>query len=156
MCSDIGLIKLPRPVILNNDIKPVNLACKVNNDQDVIAIGNGKMRSKAKGKSKTESVQSPLHYTQLKTISQLKCFRQLPIIAFRSSIVCANGEQKQSICIGHSGSPLVDRETKDLVGISSFGLSLFGCQRDVSQGFTRVSPYLPWIEKVTGITCRKN
>lgn len=140
---------------LNNAVQPVNLACTVSYDQDVIAIGNGDM-AHIKNKNKKENTAPSLHSVQLKTISQLKCFRQLPIIAFRKSIICSKAEEKQSICIGDSGAPLIASKSGNLVGISSFGLSLFGCNKDVSQGFTRVSVYLPWIEKVTGITCKKD
>lgn len=128
--SDIGLVKLPSPVKFTDAIQPVNLACSTSYDADVIAIGSGKMNSQITTKNNSPN----LHYAHLKTVSQLKCFRHLPIIAFRKSIICSRGEEKQSICIGDSGSPLIEAKSQNLVGISSFGLALFGCQRDVSQG----------------------
>lgn len=109
-------------------IRPVNgLACSSNNNLDVIAIGNGRI-------SQNESIPRVLQYANMKTFTKNKCFIYLPNVAFRSGMICAKGDDNQSICNGDSGGPLVETKSQKLVGISSFGSRLFGC----TYGFPQV------------------
>lgn len=142
------MIKLPSPVEVTDVIKPVGLACSSSYNVDVVAIGNGLMHTNDK------DLAPILQYAPLKTISLLRCVPFFPMIAFRKSVICSKGLKKQSICNGDSGGPLIEAKSKNLIGISSFG-SAFGCGIGLPQGFTRVSAYLPWIKKVTGIDCKK-
>lgn len=169
--SDIGLIKLPSPVELTDVIQPVHLGCTSNNNVDAVAIGNGLMHTKDK------DLAPILQYAQLKTVSLLQCLPFFPIIAFRKSVICVKGLERQSVCNGDSGGPLIEANSKNLIGVTSFG-SAFGCELGMPQGkkkfkikvveillqltnhhiftgFTRISSYLPWIEEVTGIGCKK-
>lgn len=129
-------------------IKPVSLGCTSSNNVDAVAIGNGLMHTGDK------DLAPILQYAPLKTISLLRCVIFYPIVAFRKSIICSKGEQKQSICNGDSGGPLIEAKSRNLIGISSFG-SAFGCEIGLPQGFTRVSAFLPWIKEVTGVECKK-
>jgi secreted trypsin-like serine protease len=64
--------------------------------------------------------------------------------------LCARGEEKESVCNGDSGGPLVLEGTNTLVGVTSFGSNV-GCEQGVPAGFTRVTSYLDWLAKHTGL-----
>lgn len=56
---------------------------------------------------------------------------------------------------GDSGGALIETSTGNIIGITSFGTGMFGCDSGAPQGFTHVPEFIPWIERITGITCRK-
>lgn len=115
------MIRLPEPVKFSNVIKPISLACKSKNNVDVIAIGNGLIHPKHDG------MPWILQYTYMKTLPKVKCFPYLPIVAFRDGIICAHGDDKQSICDGDSGGSLMEARSRKLIGITSFSSTFFGC-----------------------------
>lgn len=108
-------------------IKPVNLACTSSNNVNAVAIGNGLMHSNDK------ELAPILQYADLKTVSMLQCVPFFPIIAFRKSVICSKGVQKQSVCNGDSGGPLIEAKSRNLIGVTSFG-SAFGCEMGLPQG----------------------
>lgn len=104
--SDIALIEIPF-VEFNDVVQPVNgLACSSKYGIDVIAMGNGLMSSEDR------EVAEILQFTELKTVSLLKCFLYFRMLALHKSIMCAQGADKQSTCEGDSG------KRKDLPGRS--------------------------------------
>lgn len=109
---------LPSPVQFSDVIQPIDLACSSSANVDVFAIGNGSMHPKEK------NVASTLQYAHMKTISNIKCSIFVPKAASRKSVICAQGEEKQSICHGDSGGPLIG---SNLIGITSFSSAHFGC-----------------------------
>lgn len=121
------MIKLPSPVELTDVIKPVSLGCTSSNNVEAVAIGNGLMHSSDK------DLAPILQYANLKTISLLKCVPFFPIIAFRKSVLCVKGLEKESVCNGDSGGPLIEAQSKNLIGVTSFG-SAFGCELGLPQG----------------------
>lgn len=127
----------------------MNLACSVSYSLNVIAIGNGKTSLDG------ELPASILQYVPMKTVGTTRCAMYLPIIDYGKTIICSEGEGKQSICDGDAGGPLIDAKNRNLVGISTFASAKLGCSRAAAQPFTRVSEYLKWIEKVSGIVCKK-
>lgn len=121
------MIKLDSPVEFSDVIQPIHFPCSTtSNGVDVIAIGNGLMHTK------DVNIAQTLQYTELKTVSLLKCLPYHPFMAFRETIICSKGEEKKSTCAGDSGGPLI--ENQNLVGITSAGSALFGCERGVPQG----------------------
>lgn len=131
-------------------IRPVNLACSSSNYADVIAIGNGLLRGKAK------DLAPILQYVHLKTVSKIECSTYFPINALHKSIICAEGYGKKSICKGDLGGPLVIEDSEKLIGISSFVSSWYGCERGAPMAFSNIPEYLSWIEKITGVTCKND
>lgn len=129
-CSDIGLIKIPSyvHVFFSDVIQPISIACSLNTDVDVIAIGNGLTHAEADDLSDT------LQFAYMKTISKFKCFLSLFMVSFHKSMICAKGEENQSICKGDSGGPLIEAKSRSLVGISSFLSSHYGCGEGIAQG----------------------
>lgn len=131
-------------------IQPVNLACSSNIGVDVIVMGNGLLHAKSKDIAPT------LQYVHMKTISKKQCFPYMPITAFRKTVICAKGEENQSICDGDGGSPLIEAASQNLVGIAAFRSKDYSCDSGAPNAFTHVSLYLPWIEQITGVTCKKD
>jgi len=143
--NDIGLIKLPSPVQLSDVIKPVKLACTKPKNMNVIVIGNGLTNT-------TQTTLAPiLQYTDLKTIPLYQCIPDFPFLLFRKSVICARGVQMRSACRGDSGGPLISRDSRALVGLTSFG-SAMGCHLGYPQGYSSLAAFRPWIKEVTGIS----
>lgn len=130
-------------------IKPVNLACSVVYSSNVIAIGNGKTSLDG------NNIAPILQYVSMKTAATTRCAMYLPIADYGKTVICAEGEGKASICSADAGGPLIEAQNKNLVGISTFASASMGCNRSGAQAFTRITEYLPWIKKITGIACRK-
>lgn len=129
-------------------IQPIPIACSSTNGMDVIAIGNGNT------KKSNDKIAPILQYSfKLRTIAIINCLLEFPFLIFRTSVICAAGDDLTSMCPGDSGGPLVTTDTDKLVGISSF-ISSYGCEDGLPQGFSRVSSHLEWIEDVTGIRCK--
>lgn len=145
--SDIGLIKLPSPVKFSDVIKSIPLACSSTSGLDVIAIGNGITKNTAR------SIPPILQFTHLRTVAKFDCLGEFPFLIFQTNVICAEGNGKNSVCRGDSGGPLASAKTGSLVGVASF-VSVEGCEEGLPQGFVRVSSYLNWIKKVTGIGCK--
>jgi secreted trypsin-like serine protease len=144
--NDIALIKLPEPVEFSDVIKPISYACSSTKGMPVVAIGNGLT------KDSDEALPPILQYTELKTVSLLRCLKSFPFLIFRRSVICVKGEEQRSVCYGDRGGPLITPENS-LVGLSSFG-SPKGCQVGAPQVFTRISAYTKWVKEVTGIDCK--
>ena len=116
-CSFLGLIKLPQKVQFTPSIQPVRLpaTCKIADNTDVIAMGNGVT-------SADSNISRKLRFTQLKTMSINSCRYEFPIVLLRTSVICAKDKDQSAsaVCFGDSGSPLVTVDGT-LVGVTSFG-----------------------------------
>lgn len=143
--SDIGLIHLPEPIEISETIQPVKLAHNVRGNLNVVAIGNGVLNT-------TDKTIAPiLQHANLTITSWLRCQLSFPILMFRKSVICAKGNEKQSVCFGDSGGPLIDKKSRALVGVASF-VSGSGCNHGFPQGFTNIPSYIYWIKTITGIS----
>lgn len=148
--NDLSLIKLPSPVKLNAFIRPAKLPKMSGNYSnyegvDVIASGWGRTKdSDTYGPKK-------IHWVKVPVMSNSACasyYRQ-PLV--RDIHICISPIEGRSTCKGDSGGPLVLADgSRTLVGTTSFGLAS-SCEKDVPNVFTRVTSYLEWIAKQTGI-----
>lgn len=83
--------------------------CKVPENTKAITMGNGAI----------EDISSQLHFDFLQTLPLKTCRKQLPLLLWRKSIICAlNDMDNQSVCSGDSGGPLVTCSDQTLIGIS--------------------------------------
>ncbi|KAJ8928412.1 hypothetical protein NQ314_019001 [Rhamnusium bicolor] len=64
------------------------------------------------------------------------------LFSISTSQICTSGSNKQNICLGDAGSPLVVNGVQ--VGIASFG-SGFGCEVGLPGVYTRMTSYLTWL-----------
>lgn len=60
--------------------------------------------------------------------------------------LCALPQEKQGICQGDAGGPLVSNG--QLIGVTSWA---FTCAHQGAEGFTRISSFLNWIRDVSGV-----
>lgn len=141
--NDIALIKLPKPVTLNEYVQPVYFPCDYEEPTNVTAIGNGGIE----GAAETDDRVSPiLQWTTLKSVSIDKCRDSFPYISRRTAI-CAMGENRSGVSLGDSGGPLVSTKTNKLLGITSFSHQDNGHP----QVFTKVQAFRKWITQITKI-----
>lgn len=111
----VGLIRLPKKVKIQDDIQAVRMpiSCDATENIDVMAMGFG-------GTDRNSSYSPQLYFVTLKTLPLKVCRKALPVILFRTSVICASNEARaQSIFDGDSGGPLV-RSDGTLIGVSSF------------------------------------
>ncbi|XP_034111254.1 collagenase-like [Drosophila albomicans] len=137
--NEISLIRIPY-IKYSRYIKPVNLPKIQRYYKTYVGF---KAIATGWGRTSNASNSSPeiLQYGTVKIINNKKCsdtFDNINICTFASNI---------SICNGDSGGPLVILPSKVQVGIASFVSK--GCSNP--NGFTRVTSFLKWIKRHTGL-----
>lgn len=128
--KDIALIKLFRKQRNSPYIKPIQLPtkCEVNENVTALIMGNGLTSSTQM------SLSEVLKFAFLNTTKRSECLKPFEIPLYARSIICAIGDEQQSICEGDSGSPLVRARDNVLIGVASFGPD-DGCDSGEAQGF---------------------
>lgn len=141
--NDIGIIQLPEAVTFTDRIQPVKLP-KNHKDtfQGEVAVVSGW------GIEHTGASEAPtkLRFTELTVISNAECRKDYNFLLIRDTTLCAKGEDFKSACSGDSGGALVVKNTRELIGITSF-VGIEGCEVGLPGGYTRVTKYLDWIQK---------
>ncbi|KAH8380333.1 hypothetical protein KR009_010035 [Drosophila setifemur] len=146
--NDISVIKLPVPIEFNEHIQPANLPVKSNtyesySGEDGIASGWGKISDSATGATDI------LQFATMPIMANSGCSPwYLGLVG--DTNICIKTTGGISTCNGDSGGPLVTKNAT-LIGATSFGIA-FGCERGWPGVFTRITSYLDWIEKYTGVT----
>nr|AYV99562.1 venom polypeptide [Dolopus genitalis] len=147
LINDIALIILPKPIQFNSAVQPINLPKtgeeNLENRMAVIS-GYGRMGD-------GQGTSTVLRFVPRRIVSGDVCKRTF-MGKFRSTHVCVDGSDRKSACPGDSGGPLFVEESngsRTLVGLTSFGRQT--CESGFPIVYTRVSSYLPWIEKSTGL-----
>jgi secreted trypsin-like serine protease len=145
--NDIALVHLPSKVTFSSYVQPVELpkvdTAETYEGQTATASGWGIQHDNA-------NVADELQFAFLTVISNEECTKHYNSLLVRDTTVCARGEAKESVCHGDSGGPLVLQDTNTLVGLTSFG-HVVGCEKGVPAAFTRVTSYLTWLAKHTGL-----
>jgi secreted trypsin-like serine protease len=137
--NDVGLIKLPEAVTLNDAIKPVSLPSKAdasNTFTDETARVSGWGLTDGFG----DELSDVLNYVDVKVISNQECEQFFSSLL--SSILCTSGDEETGSCSGDSGGPLVINDVQ--IGVVSFGVIF--CSPGYPSGFSRVTSFLDWIE----------
>lgn len=149
--NDIALIKLPAPIRFNAFIQPAQLP-KYRADGNYPTYEG--VVATASGWGVTEEGKSPdvLKYIQKPIMKLSSCSRYYFGSLDANRQICISVSEKQSTCNGDSGGPLVVEEDGKpvLIGATSFGIVL-GCQSGWPGVFTRISGFLEWIHKHTGL-----
>ncbi|XP_067623814.1 brachyurin-like [Eurosta solidaginis] len=148
--NDISLIRIPA-VTISDAIKPVTLPnCDLHPslyvDQNVVALGWGRT-------SDADVSNSPiLKYANFKVISNDVCAQVYWYLdRINSGKMCTVSVNRGGVCDGDSGGPLVVANTDLQIGIISF-FSNKGCEADEPAAHTRVTSYLYWIRRHTGLS----
>jgi chymotrypsin len=137
--NDVGLIKLPEAVTLNDAIKPVSLPSKA----DASNTFTGET-ARVSGWGLTDGfgdqISDVLNYVDVKVIGNQECEEFFGSLL--SSILCTSGDEYTGSCSGDSGGPLVIDDVQ--IGVVSFGIIF--CLPGYPSGFSRVTSFLDWIE----------
>ncbi|XP_055625425.1 collagenase-like [Toxorhynchites rutilus septentrionalis] len=143
--NDVALIRLPKAVEFHDRIHSVALPSGNNNYVDCTVIVSGWGLQKNGG-----NVAQKLQFAPLKVISNNQCTKTYNPLVIRKTTICAQGDEKQSPCNGDSGGPLVLEGDNILVGVVSFG-HITGCERGLPGAFARVTSFVDWVRKKTGL-----
>ncbi|XP_067623812.1 collagenase-like [Eurosta solidaginis] len=150
LSNDISLLKIPA-VTYSDAIKPVTLPnCALHHplcvDQNVVASGWGRRTSDA-----DVSYSPVLKFANFKVISNDVCAGVYwNMVRIDSGKMCTVSVNRKGVCAGDSGGPLVLASSNLQIGIISF-YSNNGCEADEPAGYTRVTSYLYWIRRKTGL-----
>lgn len=96
-----------------------------------------------------------LRYIDVPIINNSACNNYYLGSVKNTNICTSSKADKKSTCNGDSGGPLVliDNDDNILIGATSFGI-IFGCELGFPSVFTRITSYLDWIEKISGVSSR--
>jgi len=162
---DIALIRMDEAVPLfqeNRALSSANPICLPWSDNSyayfidegnrATVAGWGRTRSRNNANAQAALTRNKVNIKQLQQlavpISNDKC-NDKPFIIDQDRQICAGGEKGKDSCNGDSGGPLFAREFSSepwvQIGLVSFGTR--NCARGVPGVYTRVTYYLPWIEK---------
>ncbi|KAJ8916287.1 hypothetical protein NQ315_016428 [Exocentrus adspersus] len=141
--NDIGIVVLDQPVELNENVNVVALPTsgQVQNSyegEEVRISGWGRVF----GQGSTSPVLLEVNST---VISNTQCKRFFSIVL--DSQLCTSGLGGVGSCSGDSGGPLVANNA--LIGVVSYGAA--GCPAGYPSAFSRVTSYVDWIERNTGL-----
>lgn len=144
---DIGLLKMRRPINLSKNIQPAKLPnqnFKVPPGEVLVTSGWGMTGHK------NGDLPFHLQYTTGKSISHEECTKTFKNL--NKEIVCFKSDKGTGVCPGDSGGPLIFNRTKEIIGITSFMHdNPKGCEGGYPFAYTKVSSYIDWIYKETGI-----
>lgn len=147
--NDIALIKLAKPVELNNFIKTVNLLHKANANKDftnerVTSIGWGLTRDVPN--PSIDDISSVLMAANLTVIPLSGCEdfnnNDQHIDYVTKKNICTSGYRAKGTCEGDSGSPLMHDGKQ--IGLVSIGPS--ECEACWPSVYTHVGKFLDWIQ----------
>ncbi|KAM7352038.1 serine protease 1-like [Cochliomyia hominivorax] len=146
--NDISLIKIPSTAYTSK-IQPVKLPAIASSystyaGDRVIASGWGLVSDSA------TSVATDLQWAEMEIITNAVCQKTF-LFSVTSTNICVATPGGISTCKGDSGGPLVLASNKVQIGLTSFG-SASGCEKGFPAVFTRVTSYLDWIQKHTGVS----
>ncbi|XP_073829429.1 lectizyme-like [Musca autumnalis] len=145
---DIAMLHVSQPFELNEWVKPVALPA-----YEEIHDGETHLYGWGQPKSYVLTAASTLQTVTTEIVEFNKCKATLPADApLHETNVCSDSlQQSISACNGDSGGPLVKefgtKGDAELIGIVSWGYIPCGLAQMPSI-YTRVSAYIPWIQKV--------
>ncbi|XP_063236699.1 chymotrypsinogen A-like [Bacillus rossius redtenbacheri] len=151
--NDVGLIRLPSPVVFSEYISPVRLpkhsqASETFAGRDAVVTGFGRLSSY------NYTYSSTLQFARATILANDECSRYFPLDLLDSNI-CSVGEDSGP-CDGDFGGPLVVSEDDGLftlVGLMSF--NWINCPVGAPTAYARTTSYLRWIETYSDVVVRE-
>ncbi|KAJ8918100.1 hypothetical protein NQ315_011557 [Exocentrus adspersus] len=140
--NDIGLIRMPNPIVVNNNIQTIALAPS---NSGSFLYDKATLSGWGRLSDSSSSIASTLHLAYLDVTDNLYCSRSYGSEVVIESTICTDGVGLFHVvggCDGDSGSPLVIDDMQ--IGVVSF-IANSGCERGLPTGYARVSSYTDWI-----------
>lgn len=136
--SDIGLLELSKPIVVNDKQKPIALPTsnlKRNEDVTLVAWGSaGFMRP----------VHNDLQKLNAKSMLPDECQNYHKQMRINNNEFCTLIARGTGACNGDSGSGVVRDSDRTIVGVVSRGIP---CARNYPDVYTNVFSFLPWINE---------
>ncbi|KAG6445780.1 hypothetical protein O3G_MSEX004110 [Manduca sexta] len=142
--NDIAIINMPY-VPMSNYIQPIRLP---SNNYDTFVGVNAQLSGFGyTDDERPITANQYLSHVNLPVISNEVCASYFPAYIFSSNI-CTSGDGGKGPCISDVGGPLTTYSygQRVLIGVAQF-TSVFGCQAGFPAAYSRVSYYLPWIQR---------
>ncbi|XP_037939623.1 serine protease 3-like [Teleopsis dalmanni] len=146
--NDISLIKIPT-ITYTKNIQKVAIP-KISTSYSSYAGNIATSSGWGITKENTNVLPTNLQYVHLKIITNSLCNETYHSTLVNKGSLCTATPQATTTCEGDSGGPLVDLASGKLIGINSF-VSGDGCEAGDPAGFVRVTAYLNWIRKNSGV-----
>ncbi|RZC37417.1 brachyurin [Asbolus verrucosus] len=147
--NDIGLIRLSKPLIFNENTKAIALAIRDPKTGTNVTVSGWGLTSDS-----DIYVSDDLYYTTVSTIENSDCAKIYGFSVVGPGVMCAStGNPHTSPCQGDSGAPVVVLNSCNKpvqVGVFSF-VNGYGCEYSFPSGNTRVSHYREWIREKTDV-----
>ncbi|KAH0815124.1 hypothetical protein GEV33_007667 [Tenebrio molitor] len=145
---DVGMIKLPSPVTVNDYIQPVRMLESMSPIYKGVAVETAGWGQTAD----SGDIVNDLNYVQLKIIANTEC-QSYYGDQFFGSMTCTEGSNyNEGFCFGDVGGALLGDvpvgDYKIQVGISSF-ISQNGCESLDPTGYTRTDAYFQWMHNIS-------
>jgi secreted trypsin-like serine protease len=143
--NDIGLIKLRMPITFNDYIKLIYMAN--------VALGGGTSLTIIGWGQTSDSdpeLSESLQYQTVSTLTNAEC-KIYYGNQISDNMICVQGNYNEGTCIGDNGSPLLLPSSMWVFGVASF-ISGNGCESTEPSGFTRILPYVSWIDNITRVS----
>ncbi|XP_043229462.1 transmembrane protease serine 9-like [Amphibalanus amphitrite] len=165
---DIALLRLQRPIEYSEAVRPICLPTR-QQVAETFAGELGTVLGWGGGGATDGDSKGRLRAAQVPLMANCRCQLVWPVVVTPLKM-CASGRLGTSSCgvswarqlrgwkIGDSGGALQVTSGQGhvvLVGVVSWG-SAFGCDRGRPSGYTRVTPYLDWIEAQSGVAIQPN
>ncbi|XP_063705675.1 collagenase-like [Culicoides brevitarsis] len=152
--NDIALLRLQRPVKIDDNIYPIRLPKKSEKKK---SYKKSKAVVAGWGRDGTNEIipATQLMGVNLTVISNFDCWVKYPAY-IKDTNICTSSS-KGTPCEGDDGGPLFINETDGLptlIGVTSYQFSL-GCTSLWPAVYTRVSYYLDWITENANIAMRE-
>ncbi|KAK2598190.1 hypothetical protein QQS21_005667 [Conoideocrella luteorostrata] len=147
--NDIGILKLRTPIEKNDTIGYATLPAKESDpavNSTAVAAGWGAITA-TKNLKDVHSVET-LNKVTIPVHAREDCAKLRKELVGIDTLVCAGGAGK-NVCKGDSGGPLIDQDTKQVIGIASFAIKDTAdnyCGQAPSV-YTRVGSYISFIQE---------
>lgn len=151
--DDIALINLKTGVKLSDKVQLIVLARSYMTQsflqgEPVTTAGWGKITDK-----NVTNFNEQLYYVNTRVIAYERCMcYYLPGLVNSRAHICADASNGRGSCDGDSGGPLVYRSgnVSYQIGVTAFG-SAGGCEIGFPNVYARITNYLGWISRKTGL-----
>ncbi|KAK8917966.1 hypothetical protein H634G_09623 [Metarhizium anisopliae BRIP 53293] len=145
--NDIAILKLSTPIVESNLINyallPVDGSSPVANSIAIAAGWGYNYDASRSSNHQLIKVALPVRGREV-------CEKIAPkIFTGKDTFLCVGGDGK-GVCNKDSGGPLIDRETGQLIGLTSFGMGRYPCGPKNPSVFTRISGYISFIKENMG------
>ncbi|XP_073833442.1 serine protease SP24D-like [Musca autumnalis] len=132
--NDIALLKLSKPLVFTDKIKPIAIA-KQSPADGVAVITSGWGLLRRSGPTPRE-----LQYTTMTALSQNNCRRRLWSVS--STVLCLAPRSGNGVCSGDSGGPAV--YNNELVGVTNYVVG--GCGSRYPDGYANAAYHYSFIK----------